>query len=100
MVTICYKNEKNPSKLAFLQDFRFYQWSTHNEKINTSKTNCHCFQNWQLKWHLSQKIAQFLPRSYTKCNVDFTRKMTLAQNIAEQNDILNHNNNFPTNEIL
>ena len=27
---------KNPSKLVFLQDFRFYQWSTHNEKINTS----------------------------------------------------------------
>ena len=29
------KMKKNPSKLAFLQDFRFYQWSTHNEKINT-----------------------------------------------------------------
>ena len=25
MVSICYKNEKNPLKLAFLQDFRFYQ---------------------------------------------------------------------------
>ena len=34
---------KNPSKLVFLQDFRFYQWSSHNEKINTSKTNCHFF---------------------------------------------------------
>ena len=41
---------KNPSKLLFLQDFRFYQWSSHNEKINTSKTNCHFFQNWQLKY--------------------------------------------------
>ena len=50
MVTICYKNEKNPSKLVFLQDFRSYQWSSHNEKINTSKTNCHFFQNWQLKY--------------------------------------------------
>ena len=43
MVTICYKNEKNPSKWVFLQDFRFYQWSTHNEKINTCRTNCHIF---------------------------------------------------------
>ena len=32
---------ENPSKLVFLQDFRFYQWSSHNKKINTSKTNCH-----------------------------------------------------------
>ena len=26
------KWKKNPSKLAFLQDFRFYQWSAHNKK--------------------------------------------------------------------
>ena len=39
---------KDPSKWAFLQDFRFDQWSTHNVKINTSKTNCHFFDNWQL----------------------------------------------------
>ena len=37
------KKGKNPSKLVFLQDFRFYQWSTHNEKINTCRTNCHIF---------------------------------------------------------
>ena len=49
---------------------------------------------------LKKKIAQFLPRIYTKCNVDFTRKMTLAQNIIAQNNILNQNINFPTNEIL
>ena len=34
---------KYPSKLMFLQDFRFYQWSTHDEKINTSKTNGNYF---------------------------------------------------------
>ena len=33
----------NPSKLVFLQDFRIYQWSTHNEKINTCRTSCHIF---------------------------------------------------------
>ena len=27
------KKWKNPSKFLFLQDFCFYQWSTHNEKI-------------------------------------------------------------------
>ena len=52
------------------------------------------------KIDLSQKIAQFFQRIYTKYNVDFTRKMTLAQNIIAQNDILNQNNNYPTNEIL
>ena len=41
---------KNPSKLLFLQDFRFYQWSSHNRKIYSSKTNCYFFQNWQLKY--------------------------------------------------
>ena len=41
-----------------------------------------------------------MQRIYTKCNVDFTRKMTLAQNIIAQNDILNKNNNFPTSEML
>ena len=39
---------KNSSKLVFLPDFRFYQWNTLNEKINTSKTNCHFSQNWHL----------------------------------------------------
>ena len=41
---------KNPSKLLFLQDFRFYQWSSHNREIYSSKTNCYFFQNWQLKY--------------------------------------------------
>ena len=41
---------KNPSKLLFLQDFRFYQWSSHNRKIYSSKTNFYFFQNWQLKY--------------------------------------------------
>ena len=38
---------KYPSKFVFLQDFHVYQWSTH-EKINISKTNGHLSHNWQL----------------------------------------------------
>ena len=46
-------------------------------------------------------MAQFLQRIYTKCNVDFNLENdTLAQSIIAQNDILNQNNNFQTNEIL
>ena len=61
MVTICYKNEKNPSKLAFLQDFRFYQRSTHNEKINTCRTNCHIFTELTTKI-LLKPIVIFPPK--------------------------------------
>ena len=42
-VTIGYKNEKILKKLVFLQDFRFYQWSTHNEKINNLFWKCKFF---------------------------------------------------------
>ena len=37
MVTICYKNEKNPSKLLFLQDFRFYSEAHITEKFTLPK---------------------------------------------------------------
>ena len=50
MVTICYKNEKKSFKIGVSARFSIYKWSLHNEKINTSKTNCHFFQNWQLKY--------------------------------------------------
>ena len=74
--------KKNPSKLVFLQDFRFYKWSSHNEKINTSKTNCHFFSELTTKLTPFSKIAQFLQRIYTKCNVDFTWKMTLLPKVS------------------
>ena len=37
------KMKKILQKLVLLQDFRFYQWRTYNEKNNTFKTNCHFF---------------------------------------------------------
>ena len=80
MVTICYKNEKNPSKLLFLQDFRFYQWSSHNREIytskeivifselttNTSKTNCHFSPKLTTKFVLFTLNTKFLPKHFTK----------------------------------
>ena len=44
-------------------------------------------QNWQLNQHLSQKIAQFVQRIYTTCNIDFTRKMTPLPKLSLHNMI-------------
>ena len=40
---------KYPSLLAFLQDFCFYQWNTHNEKIDTKRIVIF-FKNWQINY--------------------------------------------------
>ena len=95
MVTICYKNEKILQNWCFCKIFAFTSKAHITKKLTLPKQIV-IFP----KIDNSQKFAQFLQRIYTKCNVDFTRKMTLAQNIIAQSDILNQNNNFPTNEIL
>ena len=44
---------KYPSLLAFLQDFCFYQWNTHNEKIDTKRIVIF-FKNWQINYFWNQ----------------------------------------------
>ena len=68
-VTIGYKNEKNSSKLVFLQDFRFYQWSTHNEKINTSKKIV-------IFYRIENQLS-FLPKLTTKL-IPFSKNWSIS----------------------
>ena len=50
MVTICYKNEKKKFKIGVSAR------STHNENINTSKTNWHIFSELTTKIFLKPTV--------------------------------------------
>ena len=108
MVTICYKNEKILQNWYFCKIFDFTSEAHITKKLRllilivifSEFTTNIVLKPIVIFPKINNKIAQFFQRIYTKYNVDFTRKMTLAQNIIAQNDTLNQNNNYPTNEIL
>ena len=68
------------------------------KKIDTSNINCHFFSKLTTKLIPFQKNCSICPKNFhhVKCRFYYEND-TFAQNIIAKTDILNQNNNFPTN---